>query len=42
MKFIVYNIDILDKLKDIIIYDLNNREKTNKMELYDFINDYNL
>lgn len=38
----VYNIDILDKLKDIIIYDLNNREKTNKMELYDFINDYNL
>lgn len=38
----VYNIDILDKLKDIIIYDLNNGEKANKMELYDFINDYNL
>ncbi len=28
--------------KDLILYTLNNRGKTTKMELYDFINEYGL
>ena len=30
------------KVRDIIMYNLNNKGLTNKMELYDFINDYDL
>lgn len=30
------------KARDIIMYNFNNRGKTNKMELYDFINEYDL